>query len=481
MKNNMIIIKIELKTFFLFIYYIMNLVWFKTTDLRLRDHEALKKAFKKKCKVILVFCLDPLFFEEIKSSSGIKQIKFDKFKEKFLYQSLIDLHSKIKSYDGYLNIYFDSPENIIPDLVKKYEVDCIYHLEDTTSEELKQLENIKKKLPEDTKIKSYWGNTLFHIDDLPFKVEKTPDVFTFFRKSLYSCKTREELNLNLKKLNKTINDVDNIEEVQNKDSKIKCNVAFEGGETKAWERLNYYFYKKKLLSVYKKTRNGLLGDDYSSKFSPYLAFGNISSKSIQHEIDNYEKTIEKNDSTYWMFFELLWRDFFRFSSLKFKDRIFYLTGIKNKKKEWKENNDETIELFNKWKDGKTGYPYIDANMLELKKTGFMSNRGRQMVASFLIKDLKIDWRWGAEYFESMLIDHDVASNYGNWNYAAGIGADPREDRYFNVYKQAYTYDRNCNFILKWIPELKNEKKDDIINVNNLKYLQPIVFVKKFKY
>ena len=111
----------------------------------------------------------------------------------------------------------------------------------------------------------------------------------------------------------------------------------------------------------------------------------------------------------------------------------------------------------------------------------MSNRGRQMVASFLIKDLKIDWRWGAEYFESMLIDHDVASNYGNWNYAAGIGADPREDRYFNVYKQAYTYDRNCNFILKWIPELKNEKKDDIINVNNLKYLQPIVFVKKFKY
>ena len=85
----------------------------------------------------------------------------------------------------------------IEDLVKKYEVDCIYHLEDTTSEELKQLENIKMKLPEDTKIKSYWGNTLFHIDDLPFKVDKTPDVFSFFRKSLYSCKTREELNLNL--------------------------------------------------------------------------------------------------------------------------------------------------------------------------------------------------------------------------------------------------------------------------------------------
>ena len=94
-------------------------------------------------------------------------------------------------------------------------------------------------------------------------------------------------------------------------------MIFEGGESKAWERLDYYFYKKKLLSIYKKTRNGLLGNDYSSKFSPYLAFGNLSAKSIQIEIQNYEKDIEKNDSTYWMYFELLWRDFFRFSSLKF--------------------------------------------------------------------------------------------------------------------------------------------------------------------
>ena len=146
--------------------------------------------------------------------------------------------------------------------------------------------------------------------------------------------------------------------------------------------------------------------------------------------------------------------------------------------DWKNNDDEeTNKLFNKWKYGKTGYPYIDANMLELRKTGFMSNRGRQMVASFLIKDLKIDWRRGAEYFESMLIDHDVASNYGNWNYAAGIGADPRENRYFNVYKQAYTYDRSCKFILNWIPELKGQDKKDIINVKNLNYYQPIVNIK----
>ena len=456
----------------------MNLLWYKITDLRLRDHEALKKAFSKKSDALLVFCLDPLFFQEIKSSSAINQIKFDKFKEKFLYQSLIDLYDKIKENDGHLNIYLDSPENVIPELVKKYDIKGIYHLQDTTKEEINQLEEIKKKLPEETKIKSYWGNTLYHIDDLPYKIEKVPDVFTFFRKSLNFVKLREEVNLSLKKLNKCVNDTDNINVIKEKNSQLECAIAFEGGESKAWERLNYYFYKKKLLSYYKKTRNGLLGDDYSSKFSPYLAFGNISAKSIQHEIDNYEKTIEKNDSTYWMYFELLWRDFFRFSSLKFGNKIFHITGSKGKKIKWREANEETINLFNKWKDGQTGYPYIDANMIELKKTGFMSNRGRQMVASFLVKDLKIDWRLGAEYFESMLIDHDVASNYGNWNYAAGIGADPREDRYFNVYKQAYTYDRNCNYILKWIPSLSKEIKKNIINCIELNdYFDKIIAIK----
>ena len=306
----------------------MNLLWYKITDLRLRDHEALKKAFSKKSDALLVFCLDPLFFQEIKSSSAINQIKFDKFKEKFLYQSLIDLYNKIKENEGHLNIYLDSPENVIPELVKKYDIKGIYHLQDTTSEEINQLEEIRKKLPEETKIKSYWGNTLYHIDDLPYKIEKIPDIFTFFRKSLHFVKLREEENLSLKKLKKCINDTDNINVIKEKNSQLECSIAFEGGESKAWERLDYYFYKKKLLSYYKKKRNGLLGSDYSSKFSPYLAFGNISAKSIQHEIEKYEQTIEKNDSTYWLYFELLWRDFFRFSSLKFGKRIFYITGSK---------------------------------------------------------------------------------------------------------------------------------------------------------
>merc|ERR1711991_16632 len=354
-----------------------------------------------------------------------------------------------------------------PELTKKYDIKSIYHLQDTTYEELKQLDNIKKVLSDDIKIKTYWGNTLTHIEDLPYKVEKMPDIFTYFRKSLNINNIREEENLNLKRLKNTIKDVDNIDEIKNRNEELVIKLNFEGGESKAWERLQYYFYEKKLLSIYKKTRNGLVGNDYSSKFSPYLAFGNISGKSIQLEIKKYESNIEKNDSTYWLYFELLWRDFFRFQSLKHGSKIFKITGVKEKELKWTKMDSNGKKLFEKWKNGETGYPYIDANMIEMKETGFMSNRGRQMVASFLIKDLKIDWRYGAEYFESMLIDYDVASNYGNWNYSAGIGSDPRENRYFNVYKQAYTYDRNCKFILKWIPNLKNNKIENIINCINL--------------
>lgn len=452
----------------------MNLVWIKITDLRLRDHEAIKKAFENSTNVILVFCLDPYFFKDMKYG----HIKFDKFKEKFLYQSIINLYQNIKLKKGHLNIYFDSPENIIPSLVEKYDIKQIFHLQDTTYEELNKLDLIKSRIPKSIIINEYWGNTIFNVKDLAFNIENMPDIFTQFRKTIDEYNYRKEESIKLNKLKTTIEDIDNINKIIKLEESIDKDLLFEGGEDRAWQRLNYYFYETKLLSDYKKTRNGLVGKDYSSKFSPYLAFGNISAKSIYIQIFNYEEKIEQNDSTYWLYFELLWRDFFRFQSLKHGNKIFRKTGVKDKQIDWIPMNKYGKIAFQKWKDGKTGYPYVDANMIEMKETGFMSNRGRQMVASFLVKDLKIDWRYGAEYFESILIDYDVASNYGNWNYSAGIGSDPRENRYFNVYKQASNYDKDCEFILKWIPRLKYHSKKDIINCTNLKnYPKKIVKIK----
>jgi len=210
-----------------------------------------------------------------------------------------------------------------------------------------------------------------------------------------------------------------------------------------------YIWESNKVTTYKQTRNGLVGTDYSTKFSPWLAIGCLSPRLIYGEIKQYEKMNTANESTYWVIFELMWRDFFQFVGLKYGDILFRETGIRGINKSWSQD----MNQFEKWKTGMTGVPFIDANMRELLQSGWMSNRGRQNVASFLVKDLKLDWRLGAEWFESMLIDHDSCSNYGNWNYAAGVGNDPRENRKFNIIKQSLDYDLNGDFISTWVPEL----------------------------
>ena len=135
---------------------------------------------------------------------------------------------------------------------------------------------------------------------------------------------------------------------------------------------------------------------------------------------------------------------------KHGNKIFKLEGPMHVKKDLKED----MYLFRIWAEGRTGIPFIDANMIQLNKTGFMSNRGRQNVASFLVHNLKLNWLMGAEYFESLLIDYDPCSNYGNWNYISGVGSDPRENRQFNILSQANKYDYEGQFVKNWIPALE---------------------------
>ena len=220
---------------------------------------------------------------------------------------------------------------------------------------------------------------------------------------------------------------------------------FQGGYNAAKERLDFYLWQSKKINFYKQTRNGLIGQDYSSKFSSWLSNGSISAREIFWEIKDYEKNILKNQSTYWLIFELIWRDFFKYISMKYGNKIFKIGGILEKDYQWSTD----IKIFNKWVDGLTNEPFVNANMLELKYTGWMSNRGRQNVASYLAKELNLDWRWGARYFESQLIDYDVHSNYGNWMYVSGVGNDPR-DRKFNIKFQAERYDPSNKFQNMWL-------------------------------
>jgi deoxyribodipyrimidine photo-lyase len=224
-------------------------------------------------------------------------------------------------------------------------------------------------------------------------------------------------------------------------------LQFKGGETKAIARLNHYFFETKCISEYKETRNGLVGANYSSKFSAWLALGCISPRFIYDELKKYETQFEANESTYWLVFELLWRDYFRFMMKKYNSKFFQQSGIQDKGIIVNKHNTHQLQ---EWIVGKTGVDFVDANMKELKLTGFMSNRGRQNVASYLCNDLKLDWRFGAAYFEQQLIDYDVCSNWGNWAYLAGVGNDPRGNRYFNINKQSTDYDKNKKYRDLWL-------------------------------
>merc|ERR1719320_2282974 len=319
-------------------------------------------------------------------------------------------------------------------------------------------------------VKTFWGATLYHKDDLWMfqkvagnNAPNIPDVYTQFRKAVESKgKIRSTFRTpaklpplpdgvasdklpDIKQISNTTNSKESSEKVPANESAL----PFKGGEACALKRLHDYSWGTNAITTYKETHNGLVGTEYSTKFSPWLAIGSLSPRTIYAEVKKFESRRTANKSTYWVIFELIWRDYFRYVCFKYGNAVFQAGGLRGIQVKWKQD----LNQFEKWKNGNTGVPFVDANMRELLKTGWMSNRGRQNVASFLVKDLKLDWRLGAEWFESMLIDHDVCSNYGNWNYAAGIGNDPRENRKFNVVKQGLDYDPNGEFVKLWVPEL----------------------------
>ena len=425
-------------------------VWFKT-DLRIEDNETLVKAIAQSEKVIPVYCFDESHFET--TSYGFK--KTGSFRAQFLLESLEDLDAKLRALGSGLRIVMGKPEVEIPKLVQEYKAQKVFAKREVAFEE-KQTENkvqtelFKLRCELDT----YSTSTLYHAEDLPFSIKDIPDVFTNFRKKTEKdSEIRPPFEAPTKINSPEISPLElpTLEALGLAKTTIdsRAVLQFKGGETEAIKRLQHYFYDTQSLSTYKETRNGMVGADYSSKFSPWLAMGCISARYIYAEVKKYEMQFGANDSTYWLVFELLWRDFFRFMFKKYQTKFFLYEGIKLKKGNSKSLNEK---LLSQWVNGTTACDFINANMLELQQTGFMSNRGRQNVASYFCNELNMDWRLGAAYFEEQLIDYDVCSNWGNWAYLAGVGNDPRGHRYFNIEKQATDYDKNKAFRKLWLTD-----------------------------
>jgi deoxyribodipyrimidine photo-lyase len=196
----------------------------------------------------------------------------------------------------------------------------------------------------------------------------------------------------------------------------------------------------------------MLGVDYSSKFAPFLSTGVLSVRRVWAEIEHFELLHGASEGSEWLKFELLWREYFRWLEGVHGASFYSHRGFRDLEL-MKAIPDQ--ERFKKWTQGETGHDFIDANMKELFHTGYMSNRGRQNVASYLIHELQLPWWWGAEYFSKMLIDSDPAQNYGNWSYLAGVGSDPRsfggKPRKFDPDRQAEMYDPDGSFRKLWLP------------------------------
>jgi deoxyribodipyrimidine photo-lyase len=281
----------------------------------------------------------------------------------------------------------------------------------------------------------FTGNTLFELKQLPFTLQELPASFSHFRKvveplskALFEQSSQYELDdYELREC--TESQADNYSELH------------------AFRHLKYYF-SSSYPHYYKQTRNQLHGTHFSTGFSPYLAHGTLWVKQIVGELAKYECLYGRNDSTEWVYFELLWREYFYWYAKAHGKKLFTKAGLKSSPP----LTSFYAHLFRGWCEGMTTSPLVNAIMRELNATGWISNRARQIAASYLVNELQIDWRHGAAYFEQTLIDYDVAINWGNWQYIAGVGADPRGGRHFNIEKQTQMYDAEGTYRAIWLDD-----------------------------
>ena len=423
---------------------INSLVWFRN-NMRVEDNSSLTKAINESDNVIGFINIDPKIF--ISTKYGFK--KTEKYRAKFLLETISDLKSQLEILNISLIITHRDFGQSINEIIDQYGITNIYTQTEWTRDELIE----ESFIPDEINLIKDFDQFLFSPNDVRSLYDNIPRGFSNFRKK---CEKYLSVNDTLS-IPKSLNSnnkisieypIPSLSDLGFKDFEVHKDSVFrfKGGEINAKNRIRNHFFETRNVSMYKLTRNGLIGEDYSSKFSPWLANGSVSAKYIFKSLKEYEKEVEKNDSTYWLYFELIWRDFFKYVSMQHKDKFFNKDGIYGEDKEWSDDKDVLLN----WINGKTNEPFVNANMIELSQTGFMSNRGRQNVSNYLTKELKIDWRIGAEYFESMLIDYDVHSNYGNWLYNAGIGNDSMPFRKFNPKLQSERYDPDKSYEKIWL-------------------------------
>lgn len=410
--------------------------WFRN-DLRLTDNPALVEACLHADHLLPVYIAHP----QSKTLHALGFPREGHHRQIFIRESLDDLRVQLRALGSDLLEYEGEPADVLATLTRSIGADAIYCERIEAPEEMQRSQKIHDQ---GILLKEFWQSSMCSLESLPFLAQDMPNIFTQFRKEIERSGLRftspvvapsniPALPANLEILPRGF------------DGEVVVQAHhFLGGERSALAHLKQYLLRR-LPDSYKATRNQLIGKDFSSKFSPWLALGCISARTIAADLAAYEQCHGANEGTYWLWFELLWRDYFRFLHFKYGRQLYFAKGL---------SDAPLVKIdplqFERWRAGNTGEPLVDAGMRELVKTGYLSNRMRQIVASYLIYDLKGDWRFGASWFESQLIDYDVYSNQGNWLYLAGRGTDPRGGRHFNIAKQVQDHDPRGDYQRLWL-------------------------------
>ncbi len=412
------------------------LVWFRN-DLRLHDNEMLVEAIAKSDEILPVFCFDPRQFE----LTRYQTIKTGAIRTRFLLETAQDLRQSFQKFGGDILILKGKPEELLPDLVNKYEISEVYHHREVASEETEVSTCVEDALWKfKINLKHFIGHTLYNKEDLPFPVKDIPDVFSQFKK-----KTERDAIVKPCILTPQIINFVQLEEwgelpilsdliVNESLIDLTTNTEFKGGESEALKHLHNFLHDGEELALSNTT---LKKNIVISKLSPWLSLGCLSPREVYWKMKEAESNFGLKPYFNQIVLGLLWRDYYRFMFKKYRNIFFKPEGFSLHIA----NSDfANSDLLKSWKNGNTGQPLVDTIMHNLNSSGYISNSCRQLAATYLIYELQVNWVMGAAYFEEKLIDYAPASNWGNWANIAGVGNDPRLTQNFDFEKQLKIFD-----------------------------------------
>ena len=412
----------------------INIFWFRR-DLRLDDNKGFYEALKSEHPVLPIFIFD---------SDILEKLPMDDARVTFIYETLQKLKLTLKEqHQSDIALYIGKPIEVFKNLIKTYTIKTVFTNHDYEPYAISRDQQIKDFLTESNiTFKTYKDQVIFEKDDI-LKSDGTPYVvYTPYMKqwkTLYNTKTLNHYDSK-----------SNLSQLIKHPDVVNISLSEMGFETST-QQIKDYTLTPYLIQNYEAQRN-FPSINATSKLGPHLRFGTVSIRNI------VSKATAEHNEVFWQ--ELIWREFFMQILWHFPQTVVKSFKPKYDRIEWRNNETE----FKAWCEGNTGYPLVDAGMRELNTTGFMHNRVRMLVGSFLCKHLLIDWRWGEAYFAEKLHDYEMASNVGNWQWVAGCGVDAAPYfRIFNPTTQIEKFDGQHEYIKKWVPEYQE-----------LTYPQPIV-------